>query len=63
MTIDEFCLMINRSPSTVKTNWRRTQQALASHNIYVEKVGRGASAQYYICFGEPKKGEKHDTES
>jgi hypothetical protein len=48
MTLQEVCMKLDLSESSVKTNFARTQKILLRKNIKLIKKGRGAAATYEI---------------
>lgn len=48
MTLQEVCLKLNLSESSIKTNFTRAQKKLLKDNIKLIKTGRGTSAVYDI---------------
>lgn len=55
MTLDELCQILNRSRSTLMTNFTRTQQAFAKKGVVISKQGKGASATYSIKIENKEK--------
>lgn len=48
MTLQEVCMKLDLSESSIKTNFARTQKILLKKNIKLIKKGRGAAATYEI---------------
>ena len=48
MTLEELCKILNRSKSTLMTNFNRTQATFAKKGILIEKEGEGEKANYTI---------------
>ena len=47
MSLEELCKKYNVSPSSVKTQFKRTQESiLKKYGVNIVKIGRGASAEY-----------------
>lgn len=52
MTLQELCLILGKSESTLTSSFRRTQEILAKKKIYIRKIGTGKNADYQISYGE-----------
>lgn len=48
MTLFELSKKLNKSPSTLMTNFRRTQENLKKKGIIIIKEGEGKNANYII---------------
>lgn len=48
MTLEELCKILNRSKSTLMTNFNRTQATFVKKGILIEKEGEGEKANYTI---------------
>ena len=48
MTLFELSEKLNKSPSTLMTNFRRTQENLKKKGIIIIKEGEGKNANYTI---------------
>lgn len=48
MTLEELCKILNRSKSTLMTNFNRTQIAFAKKGMLIKKEGEGEKANYTI---------------
>ena len=56
MNFFELCEKLQLSPSTLMTNFRRTQKNLEKKGILLVKEGEGKKAQYFILDKENKNG-------
>lgn len=54
MNLDELCQLLKKSPSTLMTNFVRTQQNLLKKGIVITKIGVGQKAEYYIEYKKEK---------
>lgn len=50
MTLQEVCLQLGKSESTIKQNFKRTQDTLAKKGIILMKKGRGDNVVYTIQY-------------
>lgn len=55
MTLEEACLQLNKTKSTLITNFTRTQKNLAKKGIILIKEGQGEKANYIIKHKEEIK--------
>ena len=55
MTLEEVCLKLNKTKSTLITNFSRTQKNLAKKGIILIKEGQGEKANYIIKYEEDEK--------
>ena len=52
MTLFELSEKLNKSPSTLMTNFKRTQENLKKKGIIVIKEGEGKNANYIMMEGK-----------
>lgn len=50
MTLQEVSLRLGKSEETIKNQFPRTRDNLAKKGIILSKVGKGASAEYFIAY-------------
>lgn len=50
LNLQELCIALSRSPSTLMTNFKRTQEAFAKKGIIITKQGEGKNAIYLITY-------------
>lgn len=56
MNFFELCENLKLSPSTLMTNFKRTQRNLEKKGVIIIKEGEGQKAQYFI-FKEEKEND------
>ena len=57
MTLQEMCLLLGKSESTMKQKFKRTQENLAKKGFTLIKIGQGESADYQVILPDGTKKE------
>lgn len=50
MKLKELCEILNKSESTLMTNFSRTKNNLEKKGIILTKIGEGKNAEYFIQY-------------